>query len=244
MIRRRLTEPGRARVVFAAVAVCSAAAGLGVLLWPDSDGGGGPAPGATAPVRKLPVVVDSAVPGLIDAGSGRSEMGLPSMPGDDPLTERALSEIQERTLVMAGIRAGISAACEGGRVLPKAGHKTPCTVTYRGVELTWDVWVSDVAGSGAGQLYWYDIYPPDSGLLLADAVYGRFWNEHHKSAKELRCDRIPAVKTVELGADTGYACQYLDTADADTPRWVTEKVLADTTGPVFRETGQRDTSGS
>ncbi|GAA4033340.1 hypothetical protein [Streptomyces plumbiresistens] len=179
-------------------------------------------------------MVDSEEPALVDIDSERSEMGLPPASGDAPLTERVLDEIQEKTLVMAGIRAKVSAGCEGGQVTPKAGHKTLCTVIYQGVKLTWDVWVADVTGSGIVQLTRYNIYPPDSGVLLAKAVYGRFWDEHHKTAQELRCDRIPPLKTVTLGDDTGYECQYLD-ADDGSPRWVREKVFLETVGPVFGE---------
>ncbi|WP_411152337.1 hypothetical protein [Streptomyces sp. A30] len=234
MIRRYFTDLSRFEVVIVTVVVCLAVVGIGRAVWPDSDRDGSPAPSTTATVKKLPVVVDSEDPALVDIDSERSEMGLPPASGDAPLTERVLDEIQEKTLVMAGIRAKVSAGCEGGQVTPKAGHKTLCTVTYQGVKLTWDVWVADVTGSGIVQLTRYNIYPPDSGVLLAKAVYGRFWDEHHKTAKELRCDRIPPLKTVTLGDDTGYECQYLD-ADDGSPRWVREKVFLETVGPVFGE---------
>ncbi|MFE2053032.1 hypothetical protein ACFXAS_31680 [Streptomyces sp. NPDC059459] len=217
-----------------AVLLCLAIAGIGVAVWSDSEGDGGTGPSAAPTIRKLPVIVDSEEPELVDIGSERSEMGLPPASGDASLTERVLGELQEKTLVMAGIRSEVSAGCEGGQVTPKPGHKTLCTVTYQGAKLTWDVWVSDVSGSGPAQFIWYDVYPPDSGLLLAKAVYGRFWNQHHQTAKELRCDRIPALRTAKFGDDTGYECHYLD-ADGDEPRWVREKVLFDTGGPVFQE---------
>jgi hypothetical protein len=211
VIRRYFTDLSRFEAVLVMVVVCLAVVGIGRAVWPDSGGAGSPAPSATATVKKLPVVVDSEEPALVDIDSGRSEMSLPPASGDAPLTERVLDEIQEKTLVMAGISAKVSAGCEGGRVTPKAGHKTLCTVTYQGVKLTWDVWVADVTGGGSGtvQFIRYDVYPPDSGVLLAKAVYGRFWDERHKTAKELRCDRIPPLKTVTLGDDTGYECQYL-----------------------------------
>ncbi|MGZ3113749.1 hypothetical protein [Streptomyces sp. H62] len=234
MIRRRRTRLGRFQAVSVMVVVCLAVVGIGVAVWSDSKGNGKTSPSAMPMIRKLPVVVDAEEPELIDVGSERSKMGLPPASGDVSLTERVLGEIQEKTLVMTGIRSKVSAGCEGGQVTPKAGHKTLCTVTYQGAKLTWDVWVSDISDSGPSQFIWYDVYPPDTGLLLAKAVYGRFWEQHHKTAKEMRCDRIPAFKTAKLGDDTGYECQYLD-ADGDAPRWVREKVLFDTGGPVFQE---------
>ncbi|MGZ3097365.1 hypothetical protein [Streptomyces sp. H72] len=234
MIRRRRTRLGRFQAVSVMVVVCLAVVGIGVAVWSDSKGNGKTSPSAMPMIRKLPVVVDAEEPELIDVGSERSKMGLPPASGDVSLTERVLGEIQEETLVMTGIRSKVSAGCEGGQVTPKAGHKTLCTVTYQGAKLTWDVWVSDISDSGPSQFIWYDVYPPDTGLLLAKAVYGRFWEQHHKTAKEMRCDRIPAFKTAKLGDDTGYECQYLD-ADGDAPRWVREKVLFDTGGPVFQE---------
>ncbi len=213
---------------------------MGRAFWPDSDGASSPAPNATATVKKLPVVVDSEEPALVDIDSERSDMGLPPAPsGDASLTERVLDEIQEETLVMAGIRAKVSAGCEGGEVTPVVGHKTLCTVTYQGVKLTWDVWVANVDGSEIAQIIRYNVYPPDSGVLLAKAVYGRFWDEHHKTAKELRCDRIPPLKTVTLGDDTGYECQYLE-ADGDSPRWVRAKVILETV-PFSERSRSRET---
>ncbi|WP_159041969.1 hypothetical protein [Streptomyces ambofaciens] len=236
MIRRRRTRLGRFEAVSVVVVVCLATVGIGIAVWSDSDGDGGTSTRAMPTIRKLPVVVDAEEPELIGIGSERAEMGLPPASGDASLTERVLGEIQEKTLVMTRIHSKVSAGCEGGQVTPKAGHKTLCTVTYQDTKLTWDVWVSDISGSGPSQFIWYDVYPPDSGVLLAKAVYGLFWEQHHKTAKEMRCDRIPAFKKAKLGDDTGYECQYLDMdTDGDAPRWVREKVLFDTGGPVFQE---------
>ncbi len=71
---------------------------------------------------------------------------------------------------MTRIHSEVTAGCEGGQVTPKAGHKTLCTVTYQGAELTWDVWVSDISDSGPTQFIRCDVYPPDSGVLLTKAV--------------------------------------------------------------------------
>jgi hypothetical protein len=231
VIRRYFKDLNRFEAVVVMVVVCLAVVGIGRAVWSDPHEDGSPVPSATPSVKKLPVVVDSEEPALVDIDSERSEMGLPPPSGDAPLTEKVLEEIQEGTLRMAGIRAKVSAGCEGGEVTVKGGHKTLCTVTYQGVKLTWDVWVAD-----AGDVHFirYNVYPPDSGVLLAKAVYGRFFDEYHKTAKELRCDRIPPLKTVTLGADTGYECQYLD-ADGDSPRWVRAKVFLETVGPVFQE---------
>ncbi|MFE5394506.1 hypothetical protein ACFQ9U_08050 [Streptomyces sp. NPDC056568] len=234
VIRRRRTRLGRSSAVSVIIVVCLVTVGIGVAAWSESEGDGDVGPSATPVVRKLPVVVDAEEPELVAVGSERSEMGLPPASAAASLTERVLGEIQEKTLVMTAIHSRVTAGCEGGQVTPKAGHKTLCTVTYRSVKLTWDVWVSDVSDSGPSQLIRYDVYPPDSGVLLAKAVYGRFWEQHHNTAKEMRCDRIPALRRAGLGGDTGYECQYLD-ADDDAAHWVRKKVLFDTGGPVFQE---------
>ncbi|WPO74197.1 hypothetical protein [Streptomyces sp. KN37] len=165
---------------------CLAAVGIGRAFWPSPEGGG-PAPRPAAPVKELPVVVDSAEPELIGTDLGRSAMGLPPPPGSDAsLTEKVL--------------------------------------------------VEDVTGGGAWTVQFidYHVFPPDSGVLPAKAVQGRFWDQYRKDAKELRCDKMPPLKRVALGAGTGYRCQYLD-VDGDAPRWVNAKVFLEEVGPVFRE---------
>ncbi|MCX4902880.1 hypothetical protein [Streptomyces sp. NBC_00878] len=235
MIPRYFDGLNRFERAFVVVVACLAVLGIGRAFWPEADEDNGPAPGTTATAERLPVEVGAAEPELMDTDTSRSEMGLPPKPGSDaPFTERVLGEVQEKTLLMAGIRAKVSAGCEGGQVMVKTGQKTVCTVTYRGVKLPWDVWVEDVAGGGPVQLIHYQIYPPDSGVLLAKTVYGRYWELRHKSAKEMRCDRIPSLKTVTVDDDTGYECQYLDTG-GDAPRWVNEKVFLAQGGPSFRE---------
>ncbi|MGA4848486.1 hypothetical protein ACOBQB_20315 [Streptomyces sp. G5(2025)] len=237
MIRRYFEGLSRFEAAFVVAVACLAVAGIGFAFRPHSDGGGSTAPRPTATAEKLPVVVSSSEPALIDAAWERSEMGLPPPPGSDAsLTERVLDEIREKTLVMAGIRAQVGTRCEGGQVTVKKGEWTLCTASYQGVELVWEVLVEDVTGGGAWtvQLIDYQVFPPDSGVLLAKAVHGRFWAQHHEHAKELRCDRIPPLKRVTLDEDTGYRCQYLD-VDGDVPRWVNTKVILDAAGPVFRE---------
>ncbi|MFF8639659.1 hypothetical protein [Streptomyces sp. NPDC015345] len=236
MIRRYFEGLSRFEAAFVVAVACLAAVGIGRAFWPGPDGGG-PAPRPAAAVKKLPVVVDSAEPELIGTDLGRSAMGLPPPPGSDAsLTEKVLDEIREKTLGMAGIRAQVGARCEGDEVTVKKGEWTVCTATYRGVKLAWEVLVEDVTGGGAWTVQFidYHVFPPDSGVLLAKAVQGRFWDQYRKDAKELRCDKMPPLKRVALGADTGYRCQYLD-VEGDAPRWVNAKVFLEEFGPVFRE---------
>ncbi|MBW5421902.1 hypothetical protein GKQ77_10030 [Streptomyces sp. BG9H] len=235
VIRRYFEGLSRFEAAFVVAVVCLAAVGIGRAFWPSPDGA---TPRPTATVKKLPVVIGSPEPTLIDSQGERSDMGLPPPPASDAsLTEKVLDEIREKALVMAGIPAQVGTRCEGGGVTVKKGEWTPCTATYRGVELVWEVFIEDVTGGGAGivQLIDYQLFPPDSGVLLAKTVHGRFWAQHHEDAKELRCDRMPHLKKVALGKDTGYRCQYLD-ATGDTPRWVNKKVFLEEVGPVFRET--------
>lgn len=266
MPRRYFNDYSRFELALLMAFVCLVGLGIGSTIWPGSDrddsaapnagataatggttleeGGRGPSPSPSVEGEKLPVKVKSAEPHLIDNHSSRSEMGLPPRLGyRAPLTDKVLDEIRASTLVMAGIRAKVSAACEGGQVTAKAGRSTLCTVTYQGMKVTWEVYVEDVTGneSSAIQLTTYKIYPPDAGVLVAKSVYGQFWDLHHERSKELRCDRIPPLKRVPFDLDedngyedTGYECQYLET-DYGPPRWVNEAVVLGKAGVIFRE---------
>jgi hypothetical protein len=274
--RRYFNDYSRIELALLMTFVCLVGLAIGITVWPDSDSdesaapsttataatedtaleedGRGPSPSPSVEGEKLPVEVKSAEPHLIDNHSSRSEMGLPPRLGyHAPLTEKVLDEIRASTLVMAGIRAKVSAGCEGGQVTVKAGQSTLCNVTYQGMKVTWEVYVEDVTGndSSAIQLTTYKIYPPDTGVLVAKAVYGEFWDLHHERSKELRCDRIPPLQRVPFDLDedtayefdldedtahedTGYECQYLET-DYGPPRWVNEAVILGETGVIFRE---------
>ncbi|KAK1177911.1 hypothetical protein B7755_006900 [Streptomyces sp. NBS 14/10] len=263
MTRRYFNDYSRFELALLVIFVCLVGLGIGSAVWPDSDGDDtatpsttaataseeaatedyGPSPSSSVEGEELPVKVKSAEPHLIDNHSSRSEMGLPPRAGyDAPLTEQVLDEIRADTLIMAGIRAKVSAGCEGGQVTVKAGQSTMCTVTYQGAKVRWDVYIERVTGneSSAIQLATYKIFPPDEGLLVAKSVYGQFWDLHHESSNELRCDRIPPFKRIpyDLASseyeDTGYQCQYLET-DFGPPRWVNEAVVLLESGVIFQE---------
>ncbi|MEU2250879.1 hypothetical protein [Streptomyces sp. NPDC019224] len=170
----------------------------------DDDAGG-------APQKALPVAVDGPRPGVVpqrEAGEKLKVTPTPAM--DAPFAEKVEHNLREKVLRSARVAGKTSATCPDG-VDQKAGAVSTCVATYEGVDVPYEVKISDSAEKGS-VLVFFDA-TPKKGLLVGEAVYDSF-NEQYGAesgrtdASKLACDELPAAKAVPMGADTGFTCQY------------------------------------
>ncbi|WP_433434950.1 hypothetical protein [Nonomuraea sp. CA-141351] len=196
--------------------------------------------------KGLPVKITSAEPDLLTESD--VDKAMPPEPGDDAsFTTQVLWEIRRGTTRMAGVQGKFSrSSCEGGEIGTVPGNNAKCAIVYEGIKATWSVSIKDVkpyASSGSacvgrprcdlqfGEIITYDSHPV-TGVLLAKAVYGKFWENFHEGSKELRCDKIPRSTSVTVDQPTGFECQYL-TLDDDRLRWTTRPVVLTRRGVEF-----------
>ncbi|WP_309505517.1 hypothetical protein [Streptomyces phytophilus] len=154
-------------------------------------------PGGTDPA--LPVAAAArAVPA---AGRGASD------------TDRILVRLQRETLLMADdLRTVRPGRCTGGPP-DRTGAATRCTVSYAGVEVPWQVRLTDPPPGTATDHPRY-AFRPLTTVHTAEAVYAAYaWHVSRSDAdgplapRDPRCDRLPDVFTSAPGEDTGYFCQ-------------------------------------
>lgn len=143
-------------------------------------------------------------------------------------TENVLNELKVDTLKMARVHGTMKAKCAGGALTMKAGATTKCSVTYEGVEVPWNVTISDNYTSGS-KIFSYQA-EPEKGVLTAKAVYGEWHKLQSSENRELRCSEIPDVELVDLDTPTNYKCQYLLEKDGG-EEW-SDRIVAVKTGGV------------
>ncbi|MFD4031188.1 hypothetical protein ACFWVP_11790 [Streptomyces sp. NPDC058637] len=178
-------------------------AGCGASDAVDSAGG--------AAQKALPVAVDGPQPGVVpqrEAGEKLKITPLPAM--DAPFVEKVEHNLRQAVLRSARVPGETSAKCTGG-VDEKAGAVSRCVATYEGVDVPYEVKISDSAKEGSSLIFFETT--PKMGLLVAKTVYDSL-NEQYGSesgrtdASKLACESMPVAKAVPLGKDTGYTCQY------------------------------------
>ncbi|WP_406283773.1 hypothetical protein [Streptomyces sp. NBC_00209] len=185
-----------------------AAAGL-LLAGCGSSDSGDAADGAAQ--KALPVAIDGPRPTVVpqrEAGEKLKVAPAPAM--DAPFAEKVGHNLREKVLRSARVAGKTAATCPDG-VDQKAGAVSTCVATYEGVEVPYEVKISDSAKKGSALVFFEAT--PKKGLLVGEAVYDSF-NEQYGAesgrtdASKLACDELPAAKAVPMGADTGYTCQY------------------------------------
>ncbi|MCX4967358.1 hypothetical protein OHA98_21840 [Streptomyces sp. NBC_00654] len=179
----------------------------------------------SAAQKALPVAVDGPQKDVVpqrEAGERLKITPLPPM--DAPFVEKVEHNLRQAVLRSARVPGETSAKCPDG-VDEKAGAVSQCIATYEGVDVPYEVKISESAKEG-NSLIFFDT-TPKKGLLVAKAVYDSL-NESYGSesgrtdASKLACEEIPAAKAVPLGKDTGYTCQYWSKfADEGEPGYAT-----------------------
>ncbi|MEE1736843.1 hypothetical protein [Streptomyces sp. BE147] len=206
-----------AKIVVGLVTAVLITAGCGSSDAGDSAGG--------ATQKALPVAVDGPQKDVVpqrEAGEKLKITPLPAM--DAPFVEKVEHNLREAVLRSARVSGETSAECPDG-VDEKAGAVSQCIATYEGVDVPYEVKISESAKEGSSLIF-FDT-TPKKGLLVAKAVYDSF-NESYGSesgrtdAGKLACEEMPAAKAVPLGKDTGYTCQYWSKfADKGEPGYAT-----------------------
>ncbi|MEU6071492.1 hypothetical protein ABZ864_45450 [Streptomyces sp. NPDC047082] len=155
----------------------------------------------------------------------------PSPSDGAPLIGALKYELRQRTVKMAGAPGRTSARCDRDSVAAAKGSKITCTVTYEGIKVTWPVTIEGPAMGGLEVKYQAK---PSTGILTKKGAQAHFWNEEHDYGSHLRCDDMPALKTVPLGKKTGYRCTYLTKSETDgRPLWIPEDLTVRDDGPYF-----------
>jgi hypothetical protein len=214
----------RRAVIFMVVVVlvaggCSASADNDLA---EAPGGGHPPPPPRVDGEVLPVVLDhDPLPGDPVDLHAQIDEALGDLPVDASLTEQIYYQLRSETIILAGAMSETSADCEG-RYLPQAGETSVCTVRYDGVEVRWRLKVhrSDLVSMS------YTI-EPEQVVLRATGVYDHVWHQFvddEERPGELRCSEIPDIEVIDVGAETGYSCEYLA---EDDNRWETCSVFSD-----------------
>ena len=136
-------------------------------------------------------------------------------PGDNASpTDQILYDLQQRVVAAAGVKADMSAACEGGVITGTVDQSVTCTITYDGLDVKYQV---DIEG-GTPTFNWSAV--TGSTVLTSEGVGLAYWAKHGTDSPELRCDKMPEKKLVKLGKDTGYRC-YRKKGDG----WVQDAVV-------------------
>ncbi|WP_326764032.1 hypothetical protein OG978_05115 [Streptomyces sp. NBC_01591] len=166
--------------------------------------------GAAADAAKaLPVAVTGAQPDVHMRG-GDALRVTPAPEAGAPLAQKVEHALREDVLSIAKVAGETSAKCPAG-VTRKAGAVSQCVVTYAGAEIPYEVKISDSYTAGSSFISYTK--EPKKGLLVDKLVY-QMINESYGSesgrtdASKLACDKLPAAKAFDFGADTGYKCQY------------------------------------
>ncbi|MDA5284109.1 MULTISPECIES: hypothetical protein [unclassified Streptomyces] len=170
------------------------------------SGQGGAADGA---VKALPVAITGPQPDVhMRGGDALRVRPLPEVGA--PFVQKVEHALREDALNTAKVVGETSAKCPDG-VMQKAGAVSQCVVTYSGAEIPYEVKISDSYKAGSSIISYTK--EPKQGLLVGKLVY-QMINENYGSesgrsdASKLACDELPAAKTIDFGADTGFKCQY------------------------------------
>ncbi|GAA2839437.1 hypothetical protein [Crossiella cryophila] len=131
---------------------------------------------------------------------------IPGEPFDAPPLKKMVEELRLQTLVMVQFRGEVAGSCKDDKIVFKAGGITDCMVTYNGLQVPWQITVSDDFKE-SDMLVKYTMKPL-KGVLQAEAVHALFAEQYQRLGDELRCDQLPAAQLVEPGKKTEFKCQY------------------------------------
>ncbi|MET9434088.1 hypothetical protein [Streptomyces sp. NPDC006551] len=178
--------------------------------------------------KALPVAVDGPRPGVVPQRETGEKLKVTPAPAmDAPFVKKVEHSLRERVLRSARVPGTTAAKCPDG-VDQNAGAVSTCIATYQGVDVPYEVKISDSAKKGSALIFFEAT--PKKGLLVGEAVYDSF-NEQFGSesgrtdASKLACDKLPAAKSVAMDTDTGFTCQYWTKfADRGEPGYVTLRI--------------------
>lgn len=191
------------KMIFGLIAACLLTAGCGSSAAEDGAGG--------AAQKALPVAVDGPQEGVVPQRETGEKLKITPLPAmDAPFVEKVEHNLRQSVLRSARVLGETSAKCPDG-VDEKAGAVSQCVATYEGVDVPYEVKISDSAKEGSSLIFFETT--PKAGLLVAKAVYDSLNEEYgsesgHTDASKLACETMPAAKAVPLGKDTSYTCQY------------------------------------
>ncbi|MFD7731907.1 hypothetical protein ACFV6F_16150 [Kitasatospora phosalacinea] len=213
---------------------------VGLLAVGCSSGDGG---GAKAAEAVLPVAVSGPDPDVVPRGEEDRLKITPTPDVSAPVLEKVQYAIRQDVLTRAHVVGTTTATCPAG-ITMKAGAVSQCTATYEGVEIPYEVKISDSYKEGSSVFSY--TRTPKKGLLVAKFVYNQL-NEHYgpesgrTDASKPACQELPVAKAYDLGADadTGYTCQYWSEYGKNgKPGYVTLKVTTGASGGMgFQEVG-------
>ncbi|MFI5531785.1 hypothetical protein ACIA8O_24955 [Kitasatospora sp. NPDC051853] len=193
-----------------------------------------PADTAKSAAKVLPVAIDGPQKDVVQRGGGDALKVTPAPDSKAPVVEKVEHALREDVLSAAHVPGTTSAKCADG-ITMKAGAVSQCVVTYEGAEIPYEVKISDKYTEGSFVFSYTKTQK--KALLVAKEIYNRFHERYGSTstASRLACDEIPAAKTFDFGADTGYTCQYWSehgTKDGK-PGYVTVKVrIGSTRGSI------------
>ncbi|MEE1929259.1 hypothetical protein V1J52_13905 [Streptomyces sp. TRM 70351] len=221
------------KILIGVVAAAALTAGCGS---DDGSGDGDSRPGGAAAEEQnepseqedLPVAVTGPRPDVLDTDDDALQ------PPDEPdssadFARKVEHKLRANVLRSAKVAGETTATCPDG-VTREAGATSRCTVTYDGVEIPYEIVISDSYQEGDFLTQYKAV--PKKGLLVAEAVYDTFWKQKGEDdpyVEALTCDEIPAAEAVDLNTDTGHRCQLRD--EYRTTRFT---VTMDSFGPAFK----------
>ncbi|NUR52058.1 MAG: hypothetical protein HOV71_28360 [Hamadaea sp.] len=198
----------------------------------DSSGDAGDSGGGTP----LPVSITGPQTDVVGRGDSDLLRIKPAPAASAPVREKIEHALREDVLSTVRVLGTTSATCAGG-ITMKAGAVSECVVTYQGVDVPYEVKISDRYTDGA-MVFSYT-KKPTKGLLVAKVIYNlmneRYGAESGRTdASKLACDELPAAKVIDFGSDTGYTCQYWSKYAKDgKPGYVTLKITMGKTSTSF-----------
>ncbi|MEV6963806.1 hypothetical protein AB0M47_01745 [Hamadaea sp. NPDC051192] len=186
--------------------------------------------------KTLPVSISGPQADVVGRGDGDVLRIKPAPAVNAPVKDKIEHALREDVLATVRVLGTTSANCADG-ITMRAGATSQCTVTYQGIDIPYEVKISDRYTEGS-MVFSYT-KKPTKGVLVAKVIYN-LMNERYGSdsgrtdASKLACDEIPAVKVVEFRADTGYTCQYWgEHAKDGKPGYVTLKITMGSTSSSF-----------
>lgn len=125
----------------------------------------------------------------------------PEAPDGLPFTEIVAHELERRTLSLANATGKPSGACPD-KVSSQPGTQVTCTVSFKGVDVEWNVTIGDKGWSD--NVVEYQAVP-QTGLLTREGVARIIFGNNHEIDYAL-CNNIPEAVAIPLG-ETTYECE-------------------------------------
>ncbi|WP_405852236.1 hypothetical protein OG361_05890 [Streptomyces sp. NBC_00090] len=160
--------------------------------------------------KALPVAITGPQSDVYMRGGGDALRVKPFPEISAPIEQKVQHALRENVLSIAKVPGETSAKCPAGITL-KSGAVSKCVVTYAGAEIPYDVKISDSYTAGSSIISYTK--EPKKALLVDKLVY-QMINERYGAesgrtdASKVACDKLPAAKAFDYGADTGFTCQY------------------------------------